>query len=121
MKLQILIMSALSMFFTCCEKDTNNSKDYFKDLKGTWNNTTSIDDTIIFQNETTLDRRVHHYSIILSADNMILQYTGKNKLLIESSKHKYYLNKSKDTLVIENLSQYYPNYAGNRFCKFLNK
>jgi hypothetical protein len=128
MKTQIMIILVLSSFFTSCKKAGLDSKNYIEDLKGSWYNTTTNYDAIIFQNDSTLDRKFlttgvtnNHYSIKLKSDEIILQYTGIDKIYCPSSSHKYYLNKSKDTLVIENLSQYYPNYAGNRFCKFQNK
>ncbi len=123
MKIQILIILLLSFLSLNCEKDKNDTNN-FRELQGTWINTVSDFDALIFKNEDLLERKNlqtgsnnHHYSINIESSEIILKYTGKDKIELESSKHKYYLNNSKDTLVIENLSQYYPNYDGDKFYK----
>jgi hypothetical protein len=117
--LKILVVSIL---FTCCQKEDNIN--YFNDLKGTWYNTYSDFDAIIFQSEDSLERKNlksgsinHYYDIQIKSDEIILQYTGWDRCYVPISRHKYYLNESKDTLMIEDLSQYYPNYEGNIFSK----
>lgn len=120
--MKIIIIIAVSVLFTCCKKD--DSYNNFNDLKGTWFNTVSDFDAIIFQSEDSLERKNlmsgnsnHFYNIQIKSDEIILKYNGRDKIYVPSSIQKYYLNKSKDTLVIKNLSIYYPYYEGNIFYK----
>jgi hypothetical protein len=123
MKTHILIFLVYFVFSIagCQKEDVDN---YFSSLQGTWINLETDFDALIFQNDTLLERKNlqtgsinHYYNIKIESDEIVLKYTGRDKIELIISKHKYYLNTSKDTLVIENLSQYYPNYIGNKFYK----
>lgn len=118
--MKILAIIIASVLFTCCEKE--DSTNVYRDLNGTWFNTVSDFDAIIFQYGDTLERKNlktgsinHQYIIELRSHEILLKYNRWDKVYIPSSIHEYYLNDSKDTLVIENFNLYYPYYEGNVF------
>jgi hypothetical protein len=120
--MKILIIIAVGLLFTCCEKE-NRTNDFI-DLKGTWYNTESDFDAIIFQNDSTLERKnlitgsvKDYYKIQLNSEEIVLKYQGWDRIDVPSRKLRYNLNKTNDTLVIENLNQYYPFILGNKFYK----
>jgi hypothetical protein len=125
MKTKILVLLALFIFSIAGCQNDDGDDNYFSSLQGTWINLESDFDALIFQNDTLLQRKNlqtgsinHYYSMKIESDEIVLKYKGRDKIELVFSKHKYYLNTSMDTLVIENLSQYYPKYIGNKFYKF---
>jgi hypothetical protein len=127
MKMRTILLFTLILLLPSCEKD-NNENEYFNNLKGTWKNLESDFDALIFQNDSSLDRKnliadiiYHHYKIMIGSDTIEIKYNGLDKIEVLSSKKKYYLDSTMDTLVIENLSKYYPHYNGEKFYRLKNK
>ena len=124
--MQTLFLFTIIALFMSCERE--NSNNYCAcDLLGTWINLELSYDALIFQNDTFLERKNlqtgsvnHQYNITINSNDIVIKYTGYDKIDMPRSRHKYFLNKTKDTLVIEDLSQYYPNYNGNKFYKLKN-
>ncbi|MCK5168255.1 MAG: hypothetical protein KAQ75_00140 [Bacteroidales bacterium] len=122
--MQGLILLALFISITGCEKDKDSNPTIDKQyLIGKWVNTQLNTDTL-FWNDTIIMRTdtitlfpKHSYHYELIEDSVILEYTGEYYILAPKSTHKLIINNEKSVITIENLENYFPEYKGNQFMK----
>lgn len=121
MKMDISIVIILLLSFFSCDKENNDIDKSL--LIGTWVNTINNIDTINIDNEKihridTLYKVYNHiYTYTIDNDKIIIDYIGKDKILIEPKQINIEMNKDNTEITFSGINEYYPKYPGETFKK----
>lgn len=122
MRTTIFAAMIIFMIINCNKESNSNPLTNKADILGSWVNTTNNIDTIIVDNSEIrrwypeLSCYCHTYSYLLKNDSLFLNYTGINKIACGGI-NRIYLNRSKDTLEIQNFHAICPGGNSNDYFK----